>query len=185
MARKTYKDYLDKTVEEIKRTTRKGAGRRLPAMALYLQDFSLSVQDVAELLEIRPGTAIRWSTEDEWNKNREQIKENIKKEILDTAQTKHAKQLQQAISNLILSLVESSDQIPVLEMKDIKSLVDSIEKLYKIFGDLHIIERQAEKVELEHKGEIKHNNRYEQHIDKFSEMLDEILPQEEEEDNEE
>src|SRR5699024_351567 len=127
-----------------------------------------------ELLEIKLPTATRWSIEDEWNKKREEMKENIKKGILERAHTEHAEQLQEAASNLILSLLHSSESVPAATMQEVKSLVDSIEKIYKIFGDLNIIEKQADKVELEHKGSIKHESRYEEHLSKFSEMLDQV-----------
>ncbi|SDG73855.1 Putative ATPase subunit of terminase (gpP-like) [Aneurinibacillus thermoaerophilus] len=154
MARKkdSYKNHLNKTVEQILALPRRQ--RRFPAMALYLQNFDMSVQEVAELLDIPEGTAKDWAAKDEWAKTREEIKEKIKDKIKVTAETEHTKIIMQIISNLLQKFLEASlnPNVKVIDIRDLKFLSEALEKNYKILGLLNVIEEPTQKHEVEYKG---------------------------------
>ncbi|PIB60101.1 hypothetical protein, partial [Pseudomonas sp. 2995-1] len=61
------------SIEEIKQLSNKR--KREAAVTLYLNDVSLSIRKVGELLDIREGTVLRWAHEDKWNEKREEDKE--------------------------------------------------------------------------------------------------------------
>ncbi|GLB58666.1 hypothetical protein [Cytobacillus sp. NCCP-133] len=174
MAKKkeTYKDHLNKTVAEILAMERRK--RRLPAMAVYLNNFDMSVQDVAELLDIPEGTAKDWSSKDEWHKTREEIKENIKNKMKVSAETEHVQLYGIILSNLLHKFMEASmnPNVKVMDIRDMKFLAEALEKNYKILGLLNVIEEPVQKVE--HSGEVTQNHNvseYERKLDKFNSML--------------
>jgi predicted DNA-binding protein YlxM (UPF0122 family) len=180
VAKKTYKDFVNLTAEEIKAKSRKQ--QRLPAMAFYIQN-DYSLEEVSELLNIPFGTIKDWAKKDEWAKTKEEIENNIKQNMKTIIEKKHTKQLVQTASNLLQKFAEAVENVntQLVTTKDVKQLSEALEKSYKMLSTLNVIEEPAQKVQMEHSGEVKHDiSEYERKLNKFNSMLDAIFKKEEE-----
>jgi hypothetical protein len=157
-------------------------------MAVYINNLDMSVKDVYELLEIKEGTAKDWAEKDGWTKIRNEIKENIKNKMAETAEYKHTQVLLEVNTNLLEIMLEATLKLnlQLVTTKDIKDLSDTLKKNYEMLGMLKAIEAPATKVE--HSGEVTQHHtvsEYERKLDKFSNMIDSLSKPKDGEENEE
>lgn len=165
-------NYTDMSIEDLKQLTTKK--KREAALALYLKNIDLSIRKVAELLDIREGTALRWSQEDEWNTRREEDKEKRIELLRLKINKEGAAGLYEVFYNHLQRSIQSSQsEVPIVDTSDQKRNIEIVEKTVKMLELLLKLEGASQKVEIE--GTMEYNNsesEYEKKLYKFSEMLD-------------
>jgi len=186
MAKQTYYDFLNTSIEDMKSLT--GKKRRLAAMALYLRDPDLSIEKVSEVLNYPLGTLKGWAEDDKWKQRRDEDKLKQIEELREEINKGKIGDLVTLFSNHLTRAINSStdESIKIMDIADQKKNIEILKEVINMLEKLQLIDGATQKVQMEHKGSIEQNvnvSEYEKKLNKFEDMLNIISAPKEGEEN--
>ncbi|WP_010174866.1 hypothetical protein [Bacillus coahuilensis] len=139
-------------IDEVKKLPKKSPKRRVAAMAIYLANPHLSVEKVAELLEWPYGTLNDWAAQDGWKKERDELFEDIKKDVREEIKNEFSYQLYKVASTLLERILESvlNPNMKINDIRELKVAMDTLKENIKIMSSTQLIEEPADKHEHTH-----------------------------------
>lgn len=129
------------------------------ALSYYINE-DCTLKEVSKDLDIPMGTINRWSQDYNWGKKKEEHKrkfeEDLENKLREGKIKEHLKMINdfEELYDKYMDKAKATDisSIPIMETKDLKSLVDSISKITSDYKDLLRIEGAKQQIECS--GEI-------------------------------
>ncbi|AIF45654.1 hypothetical protein [Virgibacillus sp. SK37] len=136
-------------IEEVKKLPKKSPKRRVAAMAVYMANPHLSVEKVAQLLEWPYGTLNDWAAQDGWKKERDELFEDIKKNVREEIKNEFSYQLYKVASTLLERILESvlSPNMQINDIRELKVAMDTLKENIKIMSTTQLIDEPTTKHE--------------------------------------